>query len=330
MEVVAPDAEFQEFQRNIRAGSLYDRTYSYYFFYLVAVLLGTSLSVVVLIYTDNILVQILNAAFLGFVLVQGGMLAHDITHGQVFRSKEISRWTAVFAWGLFGGLSADKWFEKHNTHHKYVNQVDMDPDPDVPFMFSEKQRIGRVSWLKRFLLPNQHILFFLLLPLVYANMIGQAYQHLFRRFSWQSALELVLMSLHFLVLLGAVFFLLPWYTALVFIMVHVMVSGVYMSLVFAPNHKGREVLGQDERVTWLHQILCTRNIFPGHIAFHLLGGLNFQVEHHLFSDMARPQYWKAQKEVKAFCKQHQISYYETTWAQSMREIYFSLKKQARA
>ncbi len=324
------NTEFSTFQEGVRKGKLYDRTYGYYLGYLLAVLCGTAISVAILVYTDNLFVQILNAAFLGFVLVQGGMLAHDLTHGQVFRSKEISRWTAVFAWGLFGGLSADKWYEKHNAHHKFVNQLDKDPDLDIPFIFSEKQRASHASWIHHLLLPQQHILFFLLLPLVYANMIGQAYSHLFKRFSWQSALELVLMSVHFLLLFGAAFYLLPWYTAVIFILVHFMVSGVYMSLVFAPNHKGLEVLSENDRVTWLQQITCTRNVRPSHLVFHILGGLNFQVEHHLFSDMARPKYWKAQKEVKNFCAKHGISYYETTWATSMVEIYTSLRKQAHA
>ncbi len=325
-----PHAEFQEFQNGIRAGRLYDRAYGYYGSYLLAVLLGIALSGWILVVTDNVFIQILNAAFLGFVLVQGGMLAHDLTHGQVFRSKEVGRWSAVFAWGLFGGLSADKWFEKHNTHHKYVNQVDSDPDLDIPFIFSEKQRKTHTSWLHKLLLPKQHILFFLLLPLVYVNMVGQAYVHIFQRFTWRSFLELALITIHFVVLLGATFLLLPWYVACAFLLVHLMVSGVYMSLVFAPNHKGLEVLGPEVQVSWLHQILCTRNVYPSHLVFHVLGGLNFQIEHHLFSDMARPNYWRVQKYVKEFCKNHRIPYYETTWTTSMKEIYESLRAQARS
>lgn len=324
----ALDAAFHAFRETVRTSSLYDRAYLFYALYLVLILMGIALSVYVLTVTDNLFVQILNAIFLGFVLVQGGMLGHDLTHGQVFRNPRISRWTAVFAWGLFGGLSADKWFEKHNAHHKFVNQIDNDPDLDIPFIFSQKQLTGNEPTWRKVLLRYQHLIFFALLPFVYTQMLWQAYEHIFKRFTLQSAVELVLMTLHFVLLFGAVFYFLQLPVAIAFTITNLVVSGVYMSLAFAPNHKGLEVLEHSEKVSWFNQITSTRNIYPSTTVFYMLGGLNFQVEHHLFSDMARPNYWKVQKKVQEFCDTHGIPYYQTTWRGSMVEIYHALRKQA--
>jgi fatty acid desaturase len=101
-----------------------------------------------------------------------------------------------------------------------------------------------------------------------------------------------------------------------------------MSLVFAPNHKGMEVLSKDEEVKWYHQITLTRNLFPNKFLFHAMGGLEYQIEHHLFTNMPRINYPKIAPFVKKFCKDNGLEYYETTWFESMKEIYVSLKKQA--
>jgi fatty acid desaturase len=64
------------------------------------------------------------------------------------------------------------------------------------------------------------------------------------------------------------------------------------------------------------QVLTSRNISGGPFMDFLLGGLNRQVEHHLFPDMARPQLHRATAIVRSFCSTHSIPYTETTLMQS--------------
>lgn len=321
-------ASFHDFRTAIRESVLYERRYGYYAIYLFLILCGLAVSLYIVAVTGNLYIQLLNAIFLAFVFVQGGMLGHDLTHQQVFRSVERNRWYGVLVWGLLGGVSAEKWFQKHNNHHKYVNHSVKDPDLDIPFVFSDVQRGSASTGWRKSLLRVQHLLFFPLLPFVYGNMILQSYVYLFRRMSMQSVLEVLLITAHFATLLWALFYFLPSWLATLFILIHLGVMGVYMSLVFAPNHKGQEVLGADREVTWMHQITSTRNVRSSHLIFHLFGGLNFQIEHHLFSDMARPNYVKVQQKVREFCKKHSIIYHETTWLGSLKEIYSTLRQQA--
>jgi len=102
-------------------------------------------------------------------------------------------------------------------------------------------------------------------------------------------------------------------TALVFAAIHQGVFGLYMGCSFAPNHKGMPTIAADEDVDYLRrQVLTSRNVRGGILTDVLLGGLNYQIEHHLFPNMPRPSLRHAQPLVRAYCEHHQISYTETS------------------
>ena len=78
--------------------------------------------------------------------------------------------------------------------------------------------------------------------------------------------------------------------ALVFIAVHQGLLGLYLGSVFAPNHKGMPILSKDDDSDFLRrQVLTARNVRGGRLTDLLLGGLNYQIEHHLFPSMPRPR-----------------------------------------
>jgi len=73
----------------------------------------------------------------------------------------------------------------------------------------------------------------------------------------------------------------------------------------SPNHKGMPVVGQDEKVDFLRrQVLTSRNIRGSLLTDLALGGLNYQIEHHLFPSMPRPGLRHAHAPVRRFCAQH--------------------------
>jgi len=67
-------------------------------------------------------------------------------------------------------------------------------------------------------------------------------------------------------------------------------------------------------------VLTSRTIKGSLLVDFWYGGLNYQIEHHLFPTMPRNKLRKAQAIVKAFCKEHAIAYHETTMLQSYCEI----------
>jgi len=109
--------------------------------------------------------------------------------------------------------------------------------------------------------------------------------------------------------------------ALAFAAVHQALLGLHLGLAFAPNHKGMEMPAPDgER--WGHlrrQVLTSRNVRGDALTDWFLGGLNYQIEHHLFPSMPRPHLRLAQPTVRAYCREMGIPYTETGLVDSYRQ-----------
>jgi fatty acid desaturase len=281
----------------------------------------------VVVYTDSLLVQIINSAFFSFAIVQGGMLGHDLSHNQVFSSKSYNKYLSKVVWALIGGMSESLWRKEHNAHHEHVNQEGHDPDLNIPFFFSPNQtHDGHV--ISPFITRYQHVIFFVIVPIVYVRKVFRSWLLLPEKEVSIYLGELAMVVAHFSVLAYILLTSLPPLVWMVFGVVHMLTAGLYMGMIFAPNHKGEEVLSPEAEVTWLHQITSTRNLTHSFFTFHFFGGLSLQIEHHLFPNMSRYQYPKAQKIVKAYCSEYGITYHETSWWGSMKEIYASLKHES--
>jgi fatty acid desaturase len=99
--------------------------------------------------------------------------------------------------------------------------------------------------------------------------------------------------------------------ALVFVAVNQALFGVYLGCAFAPNHKGMPNLGEKEAADFLRrQVLTSRNVRGGPVTDWVLGGLNYQIEHHLFPSMPRVNLKRAQPLVRAFCAERGVAYRE--------------------
>jgi fatty acid desaturase len=122
-------------------------------------------------------------------------------------------------------------------------------------------------------------------------------------------LEAVIVGANLVGYLAAVFLVLSPAKAMLFMVVQQGLMGVYLGLSFAPNHKGMPVLAKEETLDYLRkQVLTSRNITGGRWVDFLLGGLNYQIEHHLFPSMPRPSLRRAQVLVHDFCTRRGISY----------------------
>jgi len=130
-----PTPDFKILDARVREAGLYERTYGKYLLCFVLIMAGIFGSLYIMTLSDSLYVQIPNAVLFAFVLVQGAMLGHDLSHSQVFKSNANNLSIGIIIWGLVGGLSERGWYEKHNAHHKHVNHEGMDPDLDIPFIF---------------------------------------------------------------------------------------------------------------------------------------------------------------------------------------------------
>ncbi|MBN8881073.1 MAG: fatty acid desaturase, partial [Salana multivorans] len=121
--------------------------------------------------------------------------------------------------------------------------------------------------------------------------------------------------------LGLVLWALPLGMAFAFLGVQLAVFGVYMGAAFAPNHKGLAIIPAGSKLDSLSkQVLTSRNIRGGRVMNVLMGGLNFQVEHHLFPSMARPHLIAASKLDRAHCAELKMPYTEVSLVESYRIV----------
>lgn len=257
--------------------------------------------------------QLLIAAALGVVLTQFAFLTHEASHRQVFTSGKVNdRVGRLLAAGVVG-ISYAWWMNKHTRHHQHPNTMGKDPDIAIDTIsFTEEDartRAGFMEWLTR----RQGYLFFPLLTLEGLNLHLRSTLALFERGPIPGrALELTLILLRLGAYVGIVFWLLPVGMAFAFIGVQMAVFGIYMGASFAPNHKGMPLISAGMKIDFFRrQVMTSRNIRGGFWMSMLYGGLNLQIEHHLFPGMARPHLNSARSFVRAACKKEGLTYTES-------------------
>jgi fatty acid desaturase len=258
------------------------------------------------------------AGLLGLVYSQVALLAHDVAHLQVFRTKGPSDVMGRIVANVAVGMSYGWWTDKHTRHHNNPNHDDLDPDvqPEV-LIWATESAWGRRG-LKAFITRHQAGLFFPLLTLLGIDLRISSIKALRHPGMKRRGLEAGLMTLHLIAYVAALFVVLDPLQALAFFLVHHAVFGVYLGMTFAPNHKGMPHPDGDEDYL-RKQVLTSRNVTGGRMVDIALGGLNYQIEHHLFPAMPTPNLRKAQPIVKAYCAQAGVSYAETSLIESYRQ-----------
>ncbi|MDT4985759.1 MAG: hypothetical protein QOF95_3249, partial [Pseudonocardiales bacterium] len=212
--------------------------------------------------------------------------------------------------------------------HAKPNFEGHDPDiGDGVLAFTTEQVAARTGAFGRFMARHQAWLFFPLLTFEGLNLHVASIRALItERARRYRRTELALFSVHTVAYFGGIFLVLSPIKAVAFIAIHQGVWGLYMGCSFAPNHKGMPTFPAKSDIDFLRrQVLTSRNVRGGWFTDVLLGGLNYQVEHHLFPNMPRPSLRKAQLLVRAYCQEHQILYTETglfgSYAAALRHLH---------
>ncbi|WP_020498614.1 fatty acid desaturase family protein [Sciscionella marina] len=297
----------------IRDAGLLDRRLVYYTVKVVLNLLVFAAGWVAFAFIGDSWWQLLVAVFFAVMFAQLSFIGHDAGHRQVFRTGKAND-TLGRAHGGLVGLSYIWWIDQHNRHHANPNHEQNDPDLDIAVIAFTGAQSGAKRGLPRMIAKHQAVLFFPLLLLEGISLHLSSVQTLLRNKTRYRRLELCLLFGHFAVYLAAVFLVLSPLTAVVFILIHQCLWGLYMGCSFAPGHKGMPTIGAGQRIDFLRkQVLTSRNIRGNVFVDFVLGGLNYQIEHHLFPTMARPNLRKAQPLVREFCTQQGIDYAQCGW-----------------
>lgn len=320
--------EFTELCRHIKSSGLLERKPASRWFRTGVVVTSLVLvSVVLVLWRHNLVVQILNGMLLAFAYMQIGFLMHDVGHRQILRSAKINQVAGLLIANLMVGVSYSWWVDKHNRHHRNPNSVDLDPDVDfAPLAFSREQAAAK-KWPWRSLVKYQAFLFVVFLLGEHFNLHVLAFDHVFRGRAKHGWAEGILLVCHHLACFAIAFTIFSPLPAIAFLVWSKALSGLYAGMVFAPNHKGMLMVDSGEQVNWLRQqVLTSRNVRPGPIYDFLYGGLNYQIEHHLFPFLRQDQLAAAQAIVRPFCLERGLRYHETGIFQSLKEIFCHLQE----
>ena len=312
-------SSFTALTRRVHDMNLMRRRYGYYWTKLIGALLILAAWVLAFIWIGDSWWQLVSAGVLAIIMTQLGFLGHDAAHRQIFKSGRWNDWTSMIIANLLVGISYGWWRNKHNRHHANPNKVGSDPDVHLsPIAITPEQATRPRSRLMKWLVSHQGWYFFPILLLEGLSLHSEGIRRAFSRGPVERRwVEFTLLAIRLGGLVAFVFLVLPPGKALAFLAVQIAVFGFYLGSAFAPNHIGMPLVSPRLKLDFLRrQVLMSRNVSGGRLIAILMGGLNYQVEHHLFPSMARPSLRKVQPLVAAYCAAAGVPYTQTTLWQS--------------
>ncbi len=304
---------FTELASTVRDTGLLSRSYVFYSLYSVALALALGGVITGIILLGDSWFQLLMAGALAIVLTQIAFMGHEASHRAIFVSGPANDRLGRLLSTVLVGISHQWWMNKHSRHHANPNQRGKDPDIASDTIRFTPEDAATATGVVKEIVKRQGWLFFPLLTMEGYNLHYRSVASLFtggtRRQKWT---ELPAIALHFGLYLVPLFLFLPFGMAVAFVAVQMAVFGVYMGASFAPNHKGMMIVPADAKMDFLSkQVLTSRNIRGGWTMSILMGGLNFQIEHHLFPNMARPHLIRTREIVRDYCAELEMPYTET-------------------
>jgi fatty acid desaturase len=319
-------SEYTQLSRQIKQAGLLDRRRGWY-----AARIGLNLALLAAGWVAFAALgeswwQLLVAAYLAVVFTQVAFVGHDAGHRQIVRSRRANDRIGLLHANLLVGISFGWWVPKHNAHHTNPNHEDLDPDISITALAFTADQASSKHGLVRMIARHQAWLFFPLLLLEAAHLhLASAKAHLQGR-GRANAVEGLLLLIHVAAYVVALLVVLSPMQVVAFIVVQQGLFGLYLGCAFAPNHKGMPTLTQADELDFLRrQVLTSRNVRGSRLVDFVLGGLNYQIEHHLFPNMPRPNLRRAQPLIRAFCEQHRLDYTEASlfgsYAEAVRHLH---------
>ncbi len=307
----------------------------------------------------GVLAHLLGGFFMAIFWQQGGWLGHDFGHNQVFKNRAYNDIAGIFTGNFLVGLARSWWDDKHHYHHavpnttavpERANVIARKGDPDIDTMpliaWTQDQAKSAVgNPFHTWMVKHQTYLYVPFLMLGRLSWVMQSFTYVFRydvmwgsiRYnnsykpgSWESRMifwEKVGLLFHYLWTFVLFKPLGPVEGPLIFVYAQAL-SGIFLAIVFALGHNGMTQFPSEEDYPdfWTLQVTTTRNVFSTYFADWFCGGLQHQVEHHLFPTLPRHNLGEANRIVKRMCKEHGVSYHETTMWEGTKEVFSFLKQ----
>ena len=286
-------------------------------------MIATILSMILALSTAPLWHPILLALFLTLIFTRSVFVSHDLLHTQYFKNKALSKKLSYPFSALILSNSSSWWDYKHNiNHHTYCNIVEKDEDILALNGAFTHDRKGDSPFLKKY----KHIIFWGAMFFMFPAFIAQSYNFVIKRKLWG---ELALMLLHWPLVWGTLYYQLGGMDTFIVAIVMNFVLSPWLAFGFITNHLGCETFNEEEAKTfsWMElQMRGSRSLTGGTLVHWFYGGLNTQIEHHLFPKAPRFHLLKVQEMTRAFAKKYKLPYFETTPLMAYIQINDAIKK----
>jgi len=281
------------------------------------------ISMLVLLLTAPSWNIVLLGLFLTLLYTRAVFVSHDLLHTQYFKNKSLSK-KLSYPFSAFILSNSSSWWDfKHNiNHHTYCNIVEKDEDiRALDGAFTSQQR-GNSPFIKKY----KYLIFWGSMFFMFPAFIAQSYNFVLKRKLWG---ELALMLLHWPLVWGTLIYQIGMFDTLMVALILNFVVSPWLAFGFITNHLGCETFNEEEakEFSWMElQMRGSRSLKGGFLVHWFYGGLNTQIEHHLFPKAPRFHLLKVQKMTKKFAQKHNILYFESSPVQAYVQINTALKE----
>ena len=317
---------FEELRDEVRAAGLLERVPVRGSIEMAATLVSMAIVYYIVFHWNSINIDetyksIALGLFMTLIFTRAVFISHDILHTQYFKNKSLSFKLSYPFSAIILSNSSSWWDFKHNiNHHTWCNIVEKDVDINaLDGAFTNNP--GKKPWLQK----TKYLVFWGAMFFMYPAFIVQSYNFAIERKKWG---ELALMLLHWPIIWGPIFYMLPFSSALIIYLTLNFTLSPWLAFGFITNHLGCEVFNKEEgdKLSWMElQMRTSRSLSGGAFVHWFYGGLNTQIEHHLFPKAPRFNLLKIQKITKEYAKNHKIKYFETTPFEAYVQINDALK-----
>ncbi|EPS70430.1 delta-8 sphingolipid desaturase, partial [Genlisea aurea] len=272
--------------------------------------------------TESLTVHVLSAGLLGLSWMQVAYLGHDSGHYQIMTGRGSNKFIQLFTGNCLTGISIAWWKWTHNAHHMACNSLDHDPDlQHLPLLAVSSKLFQSITSyfygrklafdaIARFFISYQHITFY---PITCVARVNLYLQTVLLLFSGRKVPDRGLNILGILVFWTwfplLVSFLPTWSERVLFVMVSFCVTSI-QHVQFCLNHFAANVyVGAPKGDDWFEkQTNGTIDISCSWWMDWFFGGLQFQLEHHLFPRLPRCWLRSVSPSVQELCKKHNLQY----------------------
>ncbi|KAI8988288.1 delta-6-fatty acid desaturase [Mycotypha africana] len=337
-------AEMRELRDKLQSEGYFKSSKVYYAYKVLSTLAicAAGLTLLYLYGRTSTLAVIGSAFIIGIFWQQCGWLAHDFGHHQCCEDRSINDIILIFLGNFCQGFSLSWWKNKHNTHHASTNIHGQDPDIDTaPVLlwdeFASAAYYGSLdsepNFLSRFIaesvLPYQTRYYFFVLGFARLSWAIQSLIYSFNQGALNKSTKLNMYERFCLVSHWILFtyctyaWIGGFHNMILFFLISQATTGYTLALVFALNHNGMPVITEEkaEKMEFFEiQVVTGRDVSMNTLGDWFMGGLNYQIEHHLFPDMPRHNLPKVKPIVKSLCKKYDIYYHDTSFIRGTLEV----------